>query len=225
MPNPLIGVAGISAVSGVIGANKQAQAAQTAADAQSQAALAGVAEQQRQFDKVQQLLQPFVQTGTYAFRQAAALAGNKGAEAEQTEINRILQGPQYQTALQEGEEAILSNAAATGGLRGGDTQAALSEFAPSLLSQLVNQRYEQLAQLGTVGQASAAGVGSAAQTMGSNVSNLLQQQGAAQAGGALAQGKAFQQGLSGITSGLGTVLGAGGLSVPAGQTAFSQWGF
>ena len=52
--------------------------------------------------------------------------------------------------------------------------------------------------LATMGQNSAAGVGNAAMTTGANVSNLLQQQGAAQAGGVLAGNNAIVQGIGGL---------------------------
>jgi hypothetical protein len=85
----------------------------------------------------------------------------------------------------------LQQAAATGGLRGGNIQAALAQFRPQVLSGLIEQQYGRLGGLTQLGQASAAGVGSAGMQTGTNVSNLIQQQGAAQAGGALAQGQTW----------------------------------
>lgn len=225
MPNPLLGVAAVSAGSGLLSSRAQSRAAGDASSAQLEATRLGIQEQRRQFNRVQELLAPFVGTGTDAFREAARLSGARGAVKEQRAINRIMRGPQYQTALEQGQEAILANASATGGLRGGDTQAALAEFAPQLLNQMIGQRYSQLAGLGQVGQASAAGVGSAAQLAGQNISNLQGQAGAAQAGAALARGQAAQTALGGITQGIGTVFGQMGTAIPEGQSVFGSWGF
>lgn len=225
MANPIIGIAAASAGSGLISARSQRKAAQSAASSQEAAALAGIQEQRRQFNKVQSLLKPFVNQGTDAFRQAAALAGARGPEAEQRQINRVVESPTFQAALEQGQESILSQASATGGLRGGNTQAALAQFAPQLLSQEIQNRFSRLGGLGQVGQASAAGVGSAAQLTGQNIANLQGQIGAAQAGSALASGQAAQTALGGITQGLGTVFGSAGTAIPAGQTVFSRWGF
>ena len=62
----------------------------------------------------------------------------------------------------------------------------------------------------SLGQASAAGVGAAGMQTGANVSNLLGQQGAAQAGAEIAQGKAFSAIPSAISGGLGLFTGLGG---------------
>lgn len=225
MPNPVLAIAGASAGSSILGARAQSRAASDAAGAQVAAAQLGVDEQRRQFDRVQQLLRPFVNVGTDAFRRAARLSGAMGPEAEQRAIRQVRRSPQFQVARRVGEESILANAAATGGLRGGDTQAALAEFAPQLLNQTIAQRYSQLGGLGQVGQASAAGVGSAAQMTGQNIANLQAQMGAAQAGGALGRGQAMQSAIGGIGQSLGTVFGSAGTSIPEGESLFGSWGF
>jgi hypothetical protein len=104
----------------------------------------------------------------------------------------------------------LQTASATGGLRGGNLQGALAQFRPALLSSLIDQQYGRLGGLTTLGQNAAAGTGAAAQTMGTNVTNLLGQQGAAAAGGELAQARAFGAIPSAISGGLGLFSGLGG---------------
>lgn len=225
MPNPLIGVAAASAGSSLVAANSQKKAAAAASASQKAAADAGIEEQRRQFDKVQELLNPFVNQGTNALRIASGLAGARGTEVQARQIANIEAGPAFQAALEQGKDAILSTASATGGLRGGDTQGALAQFAPQLLSDAISQRFSQLGGLAQMGQSSAAGVGSAAQLTGQNIAGLQGQIGAAQAGAALAGGQANQTALSGITQGLGTVFGSVGTQIPQGQTAFSRWGF
>lgn len=226
MPNPIIGVAAAGAGSSIIGARAQSRAAGQAADAQTQAAQMGIAEQRRQFDAVRELLAPYVDIGTEATGALSNLAGLSGAGAQQEAIQGIEASPEFQALLQQGEEGILANAAATGGLRGGNTQAALAEFRPRLLSQQISNQYQRLGGIAGMGQAAAAGQASAAQNLGANVSGLMQQQGAATAGAALARGQATANMIGGIGQSLGSVFGAGipAGGIPQGQGIFTQWG-
>ena len=198
-----IAVGGATLVSGYM----QGQAAKSAAGTQAQASEAGIAEQRRQFDVVQKLLEPYVTGGTKAFEQQQALVGVQGPEAQRAAISALEQGPFFQALTQQGENAILQQASATGGLRGGNVQAALAQFRPQLLTQLIEQQYGQLGGLAKYGQASAAGTGAAAQETGANIASLLAHQGAAQANAQLAQGKAFASIPAAISSGLGTFSG------------------
>lgn len=126
-----------------------------------------------------------------AAAQPAAPAAQPGyAPTEQQAIADIIAGPEYGAYLQEGENAILQNASATGGLRGGNVQASLAKFRPTLLADLINQRFARLGQIAGLGQASAAGQAAAGLQTGTNIANLYGQQGAAQAGQALAAGQA-----------------------------------
>lgn len=120
------------------------------------------------------------------------------APTEQEAIAAIRAGPEFQALTQQGEEAILQNASATGGLRGGNVQGALAKFRPQILAQLINERFNRLGEIARLGQASATGQAAGALQTGSNIANLLGQQGAAQAGRALAVGQANANLYSGI---------------------------
>lgn len=189
----------------LLSAGMQASAANRAAGMQSDAAQAGIDEQRRQFEEISKLLAPFVTGGTSAFNQQMALSGAGGADAQSAAIQAIEQGPEFAALSRQGENAILQQASATGGLRGGNVQGALAQFRPQILSSLIEQQYGRLGGLAAAGQNAAAGVGTAGMQTGQNVSNLLQQQGAAGAGGALASGQAFGNFLGGA----GTLLGRG----------------
>ena len=194
-------------VSSWLASEAQSDAASSASSAQIASSNAGIAEQRRQFDAIQQLLSPWVGTGMGALASQADLLGLRGDANQQKAISAIENGSEYQEYVKQGEEAILQNASATGGLRGGNTQGALAEFRPQLLNSLINQRFNQFGNLSTGGQNSAALTASAASTTGTNVSNLLGSIGSAQAGNYLAQGAAQSSFLNGIGSTLGTLAG------------------
>lgn len=204
-------------VGGLTGANQAAKAATNAANIQANSAQAGIDESRRKFDAMQALLAPFVTAGTTALGGQRDILGLNGASAQGAAIGSIEQSPQMQALLARGENSILQNASATGGLRGGNTQAALAQFSPSLLAQLIDQQYSRLGGLTNLGQNSAAMTGNAGLQTGSNIANLLQQQGAAEAGGvlssakinqqAIGQGLGFAGGLLGGTGGIAGMLG------------------
>jgi len=154
-------------------------------------------------------LQAYQQLGMQGLEGQRNMLGLAGNEAQQSEIDNILQDPRYKESLKQGENSILQNASATGGLRGGDVQGALAQFSPQLLNQMLSERFNQYggiaAQGGNVGQflagsgqnagqniaqlgqASAAGTGAAGLDSAAQISNLIGQQGAAQAGATMAQ--------------------------------------
>jgi hypothetical protein len=199
----------IVAGSQLVGSSMQASAAGDAASAQGAASQAGIEEQRRQFDEMRKLLQPYTEAGLPALEQQQTLLGLKGPEAEQAAIARLTGGETFKALAQQGENALLQNASATGGLRGGNIQAALGQFRPQLLSSLIEQQYGRLGGMTSMGQASAAGVGSAGMQTGTNIANLLGQQGAAEAGGILGEAKAYGQLFNLPGQFVGAQIGAG----------------
>ena len=186
-------VAGANLVGGYFSSQSQADATRDAAGLQKDATLAGIDEQHRQFDAIQKLLQPYVQAGTGALGQQQNLIGLNGNDAQAAAIQALQSSPQFTSMLKQGENSILANASATGGLRGGNTQSALAQFSPTLLAQTINDQYSRLGGITSLGQNAATMTGNAGMQTGNSVAGLLQQMGAAQAGGALAQGKADAQ--------------------------------
>lgn len=196
-----------SVATGVMSSKAQNKAANAAAGAQMEASEMGVEEQRRQFDAVQKLLKPYADAGLSGLSGQQDLLGINGMSAQQAAIGNINNSAEMQTYLQQGENAILQNASATGGLRGGNTQAALAQFRPQLLNQLINQRYQNLAGMTSLGQNAAAGTGNAGMQAASNISSLYQQSGAAQAGAALAHGQANANMWNSVGSTIGTLGG------------------
>lgn len=185
-----VAIGGASLIGGMMSADAQRSSSSEAAGAQSAASAAGIAEQRRQFDYIQNLLKPYVDAGNSAMGAQQNLLGLSGQEAQQQAITQLEQSPQFYAMQQQGENALLQNASATGGLRGGNIQGALAQFRPQLLNQMVENQFSRLGGLSSMGQASATGQAAAAQNTGNSVSTLLGQQGQAQAGAALAGGQA-----------------------------------
>lgn len=200
-----VAVVGGSVVTGMMAADAQQSAASTAAGAQTAASEAGIAEQRRQFDAVQALLKPYIEAGTGALGAQQNLIGLGGAAKQREAIAGLEQSPQFQMLQQQGENALLQQASATGGLRGGNIQAALAQFRPQLLSQMIESQYGKLSGLTGIGQASATGQAAAAQQQGSDIAALLGQQGAAQAGSALAAGQGQAQAWGNVGQAIGSV--------------------
>lgn len=175
----------------VVGGLAQDRAADKAAEAQVEVSEAGISEQSQQFDKVVELLRPYTEAGHRSIEEQNNLLGLNGPEAQAAAIEAIKGSPQYESLIKTGEEALLQNAAATGGLRGGNIQDALTQYRPQILSQLIESQFGKLGQVSGLGQASAAGTGAAAQNTGNMITQLLQSQGAARAGQSLARGQSF----------------------------------
>lgn len=169
--------------------------------------------------------------GPQAFMQQQALMGMLGPQAQQDQINAISNSPMMAEMIRQGESAMLQNASATGGLRGGNLQGALAQFRPEILNQLIDQQYSRLGgiagmggnlaqflassgqnvaqNIAGLGQASAAGTGAAGMNSASNIANLLSESGAAQGAAKSVTGMGFLQGVLGRAIGTaGNALGA-----------------
>lgn len=199
-----------SVLGGVTGAKQSAKGAQQAAQTQANAADRAIAEQRDARLTAQQLQSPFVQAGQSSLAAQMNLLGLNGSTAQQTAMNSLLTSPEYTTSVRQGEEAILQNAAATGGLRGGNTQNSLANFRSDLLQNLYSQQYARLGGITSLGQNAAAGVGNAGLQVASNIGDLLSQQGAVLAGGQIAKGNVTASTINQVAQIAGTVLGASG---------------
>lgn len=175
---PALIAGGSTLLSGLIQGSSQ----KTAAKAQTKA--------------LQQTLSPYTEAGASALSQMNILAGGGTPEEQAAAIEAIKSGSQYEELVQQGENAILQNAAATGGLRGGNVQGALAQYSPALLNSLISQRYSQLGGI--------AGIGS--QVAGQLASGLS----SAGATSALASGSMWNAIPNALMSGLGMYSGLGG---------------
>lgn len=186
-----------------------------------------IEEQRKQYDAFQKLLAPYIQTGAQALtgfgayqtaglsalptleRYAAAgvpaleeqqaISGLLGPERQAQAIAKIEQGAGYQQSVQAGEEAILQRASVTGGLRGGNVQAALGQYRPALLQQAIENQYARLGGLTALG-------GSTAQNLvisGQGATEFLTRAGQAAAAGQAAGGERSATAIGGLYTGQG----------------------
>lgn len=200
---------GLGVAGSVIGGQQANRGASKAADAQVQAAQLGVEENRRQFDLVQTLLKPYVEGGTAAFKQQQNLLGLGGAASQQQAIGALQSSPFFQAQLNQGTNAILQNASATGGLRGGNVQGALSQFAPQLLQQTYQNQLANLGGLAGAGLGAATGTGNAAQNAAAQNAQLFGNMGQAQAGAYLARAQNNQNMVGSLFGIAGNILGGG----------------
>lgn len=171
--------------------------------AQRRAAKQQAAAAQQAFAAQQQALSPYMEAGQGALSQMQTLMGMGSPEEQAAAIGAIEQGPEMASMIAQGENAMLQNAAATGGLRGGNLQGALAQFRPQVLSQLINQRMSQLGGLAGMGQSSAAALGQA----GANAATAAGNAAAAQT---MAGANMWNSIPNAIMSGFGMYTGLGG---------------
>lgn len=153
--------------------------------------------------------QHWQQFGQNEGRQVTPFSG-----AQQTAIDALKSNPLYTSLINQGNQAILANASATGGLRSGNTSANLANFDANTLAQVYQSQLGNLGNLVNLGQNSAAGVGQFGANYANSAANVMGQLGSAQAGGILggagALGAGINGGFSDLLKGLSTAQSYGG---------------
>lgn len=225
-----------SAVLGGLASNKaastQAQAAQSAADAQLQAAREANALQQRIYEESVGRQQPFLTGGTEDYNRLRALMTG-GPEAAQ---KFLTMDPGYGFRLSEGMKALDRQAAARGGLISGGALKAAQRYGQDVASQEFTNAYNRLAGLADVGPRAAGVMSSLGQTYGQQAGQNLMAGGQAAAQGILGAGSArasgYMGGVNALTSGLGQYLNytqqqdlMNRLLPPGGGGTYSPYGY
>ena len=153
-------------------------------------------------------LQPFVEPGQQANSLQAALSGALGPEA-QAQAFRDFQASPGQSFLQEqGERALTRNAAATGGLGGGNVRRELVGFGQGLAQQDLQNQFGRLGDVATRGLSA-----------GTTIGGLRGQQAGIQ-GNIGAQGASFAQNTANQIANLRSNAGAN-MSANIGNTTSS----
>jgi hypothetical protein len=158
--------------------------AKKAAEAQVYSADQATALGREQLDYIKSIMAPYQQSGQAALPALGAYI-NQSPESFNFDYQSYFKSPEYAALSGQQNEQALRMGSATGGFRGGDTQAALATIAPQLAQQArqnaqnefsLNQgaqtnRYNQLMGLAGLGTGAANQVGNAAQNFGQQAGN------------------------------------------------------
>lgn len=217
MPNPVVAIAGSSAVGAVASssaAKRQASATMSAAEMQYDATMAGIDLQREMFEQQRKDYEPYRKIGSDVIGE---MFSQRESLMKPFSFEDFTTSPEYQFTMDEGRKAIETGAAARGDLMSGATLKALTRFGQNTANQFYNNafdryninqtnRFNRMAALAGIGQAATnqlAGLGSG---MANNVSNLtvaggnalaagVQGAGAARAAGTMGASNAFNSGL------------------------------
>jgi hypothetical protein len=213
---PVVVAAGITAAGAIGGGLIASHGARSAANAQQDAAQAGIDEQRREYDQTRTDLLPWLNAGHTALGGMLDILGLNGGDKQQVAITGIQNSPEFASLNRVGTEAILQNASATGGLRGGNVQASLYNQRSDLLAQLIDQQFARLGGISGAGAGVGSNLGQLGQGSANAISQLLGNMGAARAGGALGSAQGLGMALNGVTNFFGSpgvisgIFGGGG---------------
>ncbi len=175
-----------------------------------------------------QMLQPYQQQGGQANQLQAALSGALGPEAQQQAYAQYNQSPGTQFLQKQGEQAVLRNASAAGGLGGGNTLRALQEYGTGLAQQDFANSFARLGQVADRGYGAATtGAGLQGQQagiqsgLGQFSANIPLQQSQALAGMQFQTGRDISSNTAQTTSALANLINqqGAGMSDILGNTA------
>ena len=250
----VITAAVIGGAASLFGANEQSNAAQSAANTQSDANRYAADLQYKMWQEQQNLQKPWYDVGTRALPKLEAQY-NQMPAAFTGQVN-LGQDPGYAFRLAEGNRALNQSAAARGGLISGNALKAAQRYGQEMGSQEYGNAYQRaldvynagvtreatgynrLANLAGVGQTAAGELAGQAGQVGSNLSSLASQTGQAQANALLSQGAARSSAYQGIGSALGQGIqglyqnrgmfggsgGSGGYNQAFGNTGLGYYG-
>lgn len=217
MVAPAVAAAGIGAIGSIFGGMMGGKGAKKAAKYQYKAAKLAIEEQRAAREQARADFEPFRAAGVSGLGAYGNLIGIGGAENQAAAMEALRASPYYQSLYRNSEEAVLQNAAATGGIRGGNTQTALFNNAEDMFARTIDRQLAGLGGLISVGQGATGAVTAAGQNAANNIGGHLTQMGQAQAGSALTQAGIW----SGVINNLGrSISGAlfpaqGGMGQPA----------
>lgn len=189
--------------SGVLGTN----AANKAAELQAQSADKALAQQRSMFDIIRGDQTPYRNAGAGAAQTLSDMIKPGGFLMTPFTGSSVATDPGYQFGMNEGIKAIDRSAASKGALNNGGTLKALTRYGTDYAGTKFNdafqrdlatknQQYGSLAGVASLGQNAAAQTGNAGMNFANNSSNILTQQGNAQAAGSVGQANAISGSLS-----------------------------
>lgn len=178
---------GMVAVAGatLVGNKLASDATKKGAESSTAAQLEGIQSQERMFDRSLEIMEPYRQAGYGALE---GLQGMMSPEGRAGMLTDYYGGQEFAGYQQQAEEAVLRNAAATGGLRSGGTQSTLASIAPQLGADYLNQQQNLMFGLGNMGMGAASQGSQQASQLGSSIAQQQANIGNIQAQAAINQG-------------------------------------
>jgi hypothetical protein len=172
----------------LLGAGSAKKASRRAEEAQLGYLTQALDEEHRQFDLTRGDYAPWREAGANALGDQGDLVGMNGPEAQQAAIAQLQQSPLYNSLYRTGQEAVLQNASATGGLRGGNTERGLADFGSDTLAQVIERQLAQLGGISGTGLQATTGTAASGDNLTQAIAQLLGQKGQVRAGGILTRG-------------------------------------
>ena len=124
----------------LFGGAQMKQASRKARDAQLTAMDSAMGTLNSQYATTAGNYAPYQAGGTAAFRQYGDLLGLNGGDVQGSAIEALRNSPYFKSLYGQGQEAVLQNASATGGLRGGNTEHSLYDLGEQTLAQTIQQQ-------------------------------------------------------------------------------------
>lgn len=212
----------ISAAGSIVGGMMGSDSASSAADAQSQASAASIAEQRRQYDQARADNAPFRDTGVVAnarLKQLLGLdtgysGGDSGSLLRRFSVSDFVNDPVAQSGFafgaKEGTDAINARALAGGNYDSGATLKALTRFGNDYGSTKAEGAYNRyntdntniynrLAGVSGAGQTATNAITTAGQNATNNISNSIEGAGNARAAGIVGGANAWGGAMGGVS--------------------------
>ena len=188
------GQAVLGGVGSVVGGVLEANAAEQAAETQSQAAQNALALQREMFEYQKSLLEPYRTAGTKALERLSGAMGLGGPGSQQQMLEM---DPGYGFRLGEGLKALERMQASRGNFLSGGALKAGQRFAQDTASQEYGNAYNRLANIAGLGQTAGTQMGGAAAGFGTSAGNIMGQEANALAAGRAARGSAYSNAIGG----------------------------
>lgn len=164
---------------------QESQGREQAAGIQTAAAQQGIDVVTAQNALTQENLAPYLGAGSKTVGAQTDLLGLNGDPTQQAAIASLQDSPLYQSLFRTGQETVLANGAATGGLRGGNIQRGLADFGADTLTKVIQNQLTNLGGLAGQGQSAALGGGQLGSQPNQPIAQLFGDKGAATARGIL----------------------------------------
>jgi hypothetical protein len=172
----------------ILGGNAAKKSADKAGQLQYQASRDAIAAQERRDATMRADYEPWRLAGAEALEKQGDILGLNGSGISAEAINALRESPFYRSLYENGEEALLQTASATGGLRGGNVQRGLADFGADTLATTIERMLSQLGGISGRGQQVVGEISQLGQLGTNNVMQQLGAGGSARAGAELARG-------------------------------------